>query len=134
MKRNHCGKSRVPHWPPICHIAVWRRGLDGTAPRRKQMPKKKNKMNGDDVRAIVTELREQNALLREQLNGYFRPIMEITRLGAEAALFNHPMEIKIRLAKMRKIADAALERLQGPQKPAVGDDQNGAEEMRPSAN
>jgi hypothetical protein len=44
------------------------------------------------------------------------------------------MEIKIRLAKMRKIADAASERLQGPQKPAVGDDQNGAEEMRPSAN
>ena len=103
-------------------------------PKKKQMPKKKNKMNGDDVRAIVTELREQNALLREQLDGYFRPIMEMTRLGAEAALLNHPVESKLRLAKMRKVADAAIERLRGPQKSAVGDDQDGAEEMRPSAN
>jgi hypothetical protein len=90
------------------------------------MSKKKNKISGDDVRAIVTELREQNALLREQLNGYFRPIMEITRLGAEAALLNDPAEINLRVAEMRKIADAAIERLQGPRDAAVGDDPNGA--------
>ena len=98
------------------------------------MPKKKKKMNGGDVRAIVTELREQNALLREQLNGYFRPIMEITRLAAEAALLNHPMEIKLRLVKMQKIADAAIERLDAPQEPAAEDGQNGSEVMRSSAN
>jgi hypothetical protein len=93
------------------------------------MSKKKNKMSGDDIRAIVSELREQNALLREQLNGYFRPIMEITRLGAEAALLNDPLEIKLRLAEMRKIAGAAIERLQSPQEPAMGDYQDGAREM-----
>jgi hypothetical protein len=98
------------------------------------MPKKKKKMNGGDVGAIVTELREQNTLLREQLNGYFRPIMEITRLAAEAALLNHPVESKLRLARMRKIADAAIERLHGPQEPAAEDDQNGSEVMRSSAN
>jgi hypothetical protein len=91
------------------------------------MSKKKNKMNGGDVRAIVTELREQNALLREQLNGYFRPILEITRLGTEAALLNDPGAIKLRVAEMRKIADAAIERLQSSQ--AVADDQNGARGM-----
>jgi hypothetical protein len=90
------------------------------------MSKKKNKISGDDVRAIVTELREQNALLREQLNGYFRPIMEITRLGAEAALLNNPVDIKLRVAEMRNIADAAIERLQSPQEPELGHDQNGA--------
>jgi hypothetical protein len=93
------------------------------------MSKKKNKMSGDDVRAIVTELREQNALLREQLNGYFRPIMEITRLGAEAALLNDPEEIRLRVAEMRKIADAAIERLQSQQECALRDDQNGARRM-----
>jgi hypothetical protein len=86
------------------------------------MSTKKNKMSGDDPRAIVTELREQNALLRELLNGYFRPIMKITRLGAEAALLNDPMEIKLRMAETRKIADAAIERLQSPQESAMGDD------------
>jgi hypothetical protein len=44
------------------------------------------------------------------------------------------VESKLRLAKMRKIADAAIERLQGPQEAAVAGDQNGAEEMKPSAN
>ena len=87
------------------------------------MSKKKNKMSGDEIGAIVSELREQNALLREQLNGYFRPIMEITRLGAEAALLNDPLEINLRVAEMRKIAIAASERLQTPREPAVGDDQ-----------
>jgi hypothetical protein len=94
--------------------------------------KKKHKKSGDSVRAIVTELREQNALLREQnallreqLNGYFRPIMEITRLGAEATLLNDPREIKLRVAEMRTIADAAIQRLQGPEQSALGDGQNG---------
>ncbi len=92
------------------------------------MSKKKNKINSDDVRAIVTELREQNALLREQLNGYFRPIMEITQLATEAALLNDPVEIKLRVAEMRKIASTAIERLQKPQETAVGDYQDGARE------
>jgi hypothetical protein len=110
-------RSTLAADPPHRGIAPW--------PRRHRAKEEANvqekeKMNGDHVRAIVTELREQNTLLREQLNGYFLPIMEITRLGAEAALLNHPIDIQVRMAKMRKIADAAIERLQGPQEPLAG--------------
>jgi len=79
------------------------------------MPNRKRETSDEDIRALLTQVLQENTVLRKQVISYCElvpTLLRITQLEAECAALDDPTEIRRRVTEMREIADAAIERHQ----------------------